>query len=253
MEWVLLFFSGLLAGVLNSIAGGGSFITFPALLFVGLPPVVANATNTFSSCAGYVSGAAGFYQELKEIRNFLPTVVLFSTLGGALGAISLSFINSAHFEALIPWLMLFATSLFILGERVNRALNDRISRRLKEEPWFRYLSVFLLFLIALYGGFFNAGLGIVILGYLVLTGFSDVHQMNGLKLLISAVVSMTAIVIFIYDGLIDWSSGAAVMLGTLIGGFIAARISRRIDATYVRVIIIITSISLTVYFFYSTY
>ena len=253
MEWVLLFFSGLLAGVLNSIAGGGSFITFPALLFVGLPPVVANATNTFSSCAGYVSGAAGFYQELKEIRNFLPTVVLFSTLGGALGAISLLFIPSAHFAALIPWLMLFATSLFILGERVNRALNDRISRRLKEEPWFRYLSVFLLFLIALYGGFFNAGLGIVILGYLVLTGFSDVHQMNGLKLLISAIVSMTAIVIFIYDGLIDWSSGAAVMLGTLIGGFIAARISRRIDATYVRVGIIITSISLTVYFFYSTY
>lgn len=253
MEWVLLFFSGLLAGVLNSIAGGGSFITFPALLFVGLPPVVANATNTFSSCAGYVSGAAGFYQELKEIRHFLPTVVLFSTLGGALGAISLLFIPSAHFEALIPWLMLFATSLFILGERVNRALNDRISRRLKEEPWFRYLSVFLLFLIALYGGFFNAGLGIVILGYLVLTGFSDVHQMNGLKLLISAIVSMTAIVIFIYDGLIDWSSGAAVMLGTLIGGFIAARISRRMDATYVRVGIIITSISLTVYFFYSTY
>ncbi|WP_339388824.1 sulfite exporter TauE/SafE family protein [Vibrio caribbeanicus] len=253
MEWVLLFFSGLLAGVLNSIAGGGSFITFPALLFVGLPPVVANATNTFSSCAGYVSGAAGFYQELKEIRNFLPTVVLFSTLGGALGAISLLFIPSAHFAALIPWLMLFATSLFILGERVNRALNDRISRRLKEEPWFRYLSVFLLFLIALYGGFFNAGLGIIILGYLVLTGFSDVHQMNGLKLLISAIVSMTAIVIFIYDGLIDWSSGAAVMLGTLIGGFIAARISRRIDATYVRVGSIITSISLTVYFFYSTY
>ncbi|MCY9845312.1 sulfite exporter TauE/SafE family protein [Vibrio caribbeanicus] len=253
MEWVLLFFSGLLAGVLNSIAGGGSFITFPALLFVGLPPVVANATNTFSSCAGYVSGAAGFYQELKEIRHFLPMVVLYSTLGGALGAISLLFIPSAHFEALIPWLMLFATSLFILGERVNRALNDRISRRLKEEPWFRYLSVFLLFLIALYGGFFNAGLGIVILGYLVLTGFSDVHQMNGLKLLISAIVSMTAIVIFIYDGLIDWSSGAAVMLGTLIGGFIAARISRRIDAAHVRVGIIITSISLTVYFFYSTY
>lgn len=253
MEWVLLFFSGLLAGVINSIAGGGSFITFPALLFVGLPPVVANATNTFSSCAGYVSGAVGFYQELKEIRNFLPTVVLFSTLGGALGAISLLFIPSARFEVLIPWLMLFATSLFMLGERVNRALNDRISRRLKEETWFRYLSVFLLFLIALYGGFFNAGLGIVILGYLVLTGFSDVHQMNGLKLLISSVVSMTAIVIFIYDGLIDWSSGAAVMLGTLIGGFIAARISRRIDAAHVRVGIIITSISLTVYFFYSTY
>ena len=253
MEWVLLFFSGLLAGVINSIAGGGSFITFPALLFVGLPPVVANATNTFSSCAGYVSGAVGFYQELKEIRNFLPTVVLFSTLGGALGAISLLFIPSARFEVLIPWLMLFATSLFMLGERVNRALNDRISRRLKEETWFRYLSVFLLFLIALYGGFFNAGLGIVILGYLVLTGFSDVHQMNGLKLLISSVVSMTAIVIFIYDGLIDWSSGAAVMLGALIGGFIAARISRRIDAAHVRVGIIITSISLTVYFFYSTY
>ena len=122
MEWVLLFFSGLLAGVINSIAGGGSFITFPALLFVGLPQVVANATNTFSSCAGYVSGAVGFYQELKEIRNFLPTVVLFSTLGGALGAISLLFIPSARFEVLIPWLMLFATSLFMLGERVNRAL-----------------------------------------------------------------------------------------------------------------------------------
>ena len=253
MEWLLLFGSGLLAGVLNSIAGGGSFITFPALLFIGLPPLVANATNTFSSSAGYVSGALGFYQELKQIRAFLPTVVAFSTLGGALGAISLLFIPSERFEELIPWLMLFATGLFILGERVNNILRKRISLGLKEETWFRCLSIFLLFLVTIYGGFFNAGLGIIILGYLVLTGFSDVHQMNGLKLLISAIVSITAIVIFIYDGLIDWSRGAAVMSGTLIGGFIAARISRRVHTAYVRVGIIITSITLTVYFFYSTH
>ena len=137
---------------------------------------------------------------MKDLRAFLPTVVVFSALGGSLEAFSLLFIPSAQFEELIPWLMLFATTLFILGERINRVLSDRISLRLKEEPWFRCLSVFLLFLIAIYGGFFNAGLGIIILGYLVLTGFSDVHQMNGLNLLVSSVVSMTAIILFIYDG-----------------------------------------------------
>lgn len=124
IEFVLLFIAGLFGGMLNSIAGGGTFITFPALLLVGVPPISANATNTFASCSGYISGAYAFRQELQAHKHELPKLILISLFGGIAGAWLLIHTPETLFRAAIPWLLLFATLLFIFGTRLNASIRQ---------------------------------------------------------------------------------------------------------------------------------
>ena len=121
-EFIFLFLAGFFGGVLNSIAGGGSFITFPALIFIGIPPIMANATNTFASCAGYLSGTYAFRKELAEHKSELPKIIIISLLGGISGAWLLLQTSEVVFRSAIPWLLLFATVLFIFGGQINKAL-----------------------------------------------------------------------------------------------------------------------------------
>ncbi len=253
MEWILLFGAGVLGGILNSIAGGGSFITFPALMFVGVPPVTANATNTFAACAGYISGAFGFRQDIAKSNGSVKWTILFSGIGGALGAYLLLSVSEQQFLKSIPWLLLFATLLFLFGGHINRWMS-KLASTASIHPFWGIASIsVLLVLVSAYGGFFNAGLGVVVLSYLVLAGYSDINQMNGLKLLVSSSVSIIAIVVFVLDGSIDWLRGGAVMLGTLLGGYVAARVSRQVEQRYVKGFVAISSIIMTVYFFYDIY
>ncbi|KOO15716.1 permease [Vibrio xuii] len=253
MEWILLFGAGVLGGILNSIAGGGSFITFPALMFVGVPPVVANATNTFAACAGYISGSYGFRDDIANTGHRLTFTVILSLIGGALGAYLLLTVSETQFLTAIPWLLLFATLLFLFGEPLSSALS-RISQSSSNSSKLGLVVIsIMLVVVSAYGGFFNAGLGVVVLSYLVLAGFRDINQMNGLKLLISSCVSIVAIIIFVIDGSIDWGRGVAVMLGTLSGGYAAARVSRQIEQKYVKGFVGLSSIVMTVYFFIDTY
>ncbi|OLQ86432.1 permease [Vibrio panuliri] len=245
MDWLWLVVAGMVGGVLNSVAGGGSFITFPALLFAGIPPIGANATNTFAVSAGYVSGAYGFRQDIaKQPEVVLPIVVL-SLIGGGAGAWLLLNISEQFFVETIPWLLLFATLLFIFGNRVSDRLTGSHHAKVS-------LSVLLL-AVSAYGGFFNAGLGIVVLSYLVVARYTDINQMNGLKLLVSSCVSLSAIVIFVWQGAIAWLPGCAVLVGSVIGGYLAARVSRQISAHYVRGFVILSSAIMTVYFFIDVY
>jgi len=253
LELLFLFFAGFCGGVLNSIAGGGSFITFPALLFVGVPPISANATNTFASCSGYLSGAYAFRKDLQVHKNDLPKFVLISLLGGIAGAWLLLQTPESLFHEAIPWLLLFATLLFIFGEQLNKTLKQLASHHQYISSIGSLLLLFMLLGVCLYGGFFNAGLGIIILSYLALAGYTNLNAMNGLKLLISSFVSLIAITLFIYDGIIVWSEGIIVLLGTLVGGYVAAHISRQVPQTYVRTFVIFASISITIYFFYDIY
>ncbi|MFM2587053.1 sulfite exporter TauE/SafE family protein [Vibrio sp. TBV020] len=253
MEWILLFGAGVLGGILNSIAGGGSFITFPALMFVGVPPVIANATNTFAACAGYISGTYGFRDDIAKSGDRLASTIFYSLLGGGVGAYLLLTVSETQFLTAIPWLLLFATLLFLFGEHISSALS-RISGLSGHRSKIGVLAVTLmLIIVSAYGGFFNAGLGVVVLSYLVLAGYRDINQMNGVKLLISSCVSLVAIVIFVIDGSIDWSRGVAVMLGTLSGGYVAARVSRKVEQRYVKGFVALSSIVMTVYFFIDTY
>jgi len=253
IDVIFLFIAGLIGGVLNSIAGGGSFITFPALVFVGVPPLMANATNTFSSCAGYFSGAYAFRHKLKEHKKEMLLTILFSLLGGSLGAFLLLKTPEASFEKVIPWLLLFATLLFIFGGRANTLLQSYSE---KNKYALQFKSIFLslsLLSVCVYGGFFNAGLGIVVLSYLTLSGHKNINVMNGLKLVVSSAVSIAAILLFVLSDSIAWLEGCIVLVGTLLGGYYSAHISMKLNQQYVRWFVIFMSAVITVYFFYVTY
>ena len=253
LELLFLFLAGFFGGILNSIAGGGTFITFPALLFAGVPPIMANATNTFASCSGYISGTYAFRNDLKSYKSELPKFVILSFLGGILGAWLLLQTTEHVFNEIIPWLMLIATFIFIYGTRINERLGQLANKNKHISAFGKVAAPLLLLLICFYGGFFNAGLGIICLSYLALCGYTDISAMNGLKLLISSCVSIVAIGLFAYNDAIAWNEGTAVLLGTVTGGYLAARISRHVPQLYIRYFVILISICVTLYFFYDFY
>lgn len=248
-ELLLLFFAGFFGGILNSIAGGGSFITFPALIFVGIHPINANATNTFASFAGYLSGVYAFRDDLYKHRKQLPQIILTSFIGGILGAYLLIQMPKAEFHNAIPWLLLFATILFIFGGKIAHYFKLIAIKQSHSSIIGTILLMILLLAVCTYGGFFNAGLGIVSLSYLTLAGYTNMNVMNGIKLLISSSVSLTAITIFIYYGSIAWYEGFIVLIGTLLGGYLAACISKKIPANIIRYLVITISCFITFYFF----
>jgi len=252
-EVLFLFIAGFFGGVINAIAGGGSFITFPALLFVGVNPISANATNTFASSAGYLSGAYAFRKDIYAHKKELPRLILVSLTGGILGAWLLLKTPDSLFHETIPWLLLFATFLFTFGGKLNCALKSLASHHRHTLSIGSFFLILMLLAVCIYGGFFNAGLGIIILSYLALAGHSNINTMNGLKLLISSAVSLIAIAIFVYDGAIAWYEGSSVLLGTLVGGYVAAHISRQLSQEHVRALVILASSSITLYFFFDVY
>ncbi len=252
VDFVVLLVAGMLGGMLNSIAGGGSFITFPALIFVGIPPLIANTTNTFSSSAGYISGALAFKEELKQ-SQYLKSTIILSMLGGIAGAMLLLQIPNALFKDFVPWLLLVATILFSFGERINLFLSQSSLTKSRIAKRSGSLTGFLLFIVCLYGGFFNAGLGILLLTYFVLIGHKNINTMNGLKLVSSAIVSVFAVLLFTIDGKIAWYEGFLLMLGTVSGGYIAARISKLLNPKLVRTFVIFLSLFVSTYFFLEVY
>ena len=252
-ELLFLFIAGFFGGVLNSIAGGGSFITFPALIFVGIAPITANATNTFASCAGYMSGTYAFRKELSQHKAELPRIIAISLIGGILGAWLLLQTPETLFREAIPWLLLFATVLFIFGGQINTNLKQLASRHRHATSIGALLLMLILLGVSTYGGFFNAGLGIITLSYLALAGHTNINAMNGLKLLVSSTVSLIAIILFIYNDIIAWHAGTIVLSGTLAGGYVAAHISRKLPQKQVRYFVICASIATTLYFFIDTY
>lgn len=245
--------AGVVGGILNSVAGGGSFITFPALMWAGIPPIAANATNTFASCAGYLSGAYGFRHDIREDKRAIKQIVICSLIGSMLGAYLLLHTPEQRFMEAIPWLMLFATVLFVFGQTLHLWISKHAAQHQQAGRWGAVLLTLLLLIVAIYGGFFNAGLGIIGLSYLALAGYQNINLMNGLKLLISSSVSLVAIVIFVVEDSIDWTSGLVVMAGTLVGGYYAARISRAIPQQYVRHFVTLISVLITLYFFWDVY
>ena len=252
-ELLFLFAAGFFGGVLNSVAGGGSFITFPALLFVGVPPVSANATNTFASCAGYFSGAYAYRADLYAHKRELPQIIIISLIGGVVGAWLLLQTPESLFREAIPWLLLFATLSFIFGGKINSFLKHSVSHH-RHASLLGHLLLFLVLLgVCVYGGFFNAGLGIIVLSYLALAGHSNINAMNGMKLLISSAVSLIAIALFVYDGVIAWYEGGVVLCGTWVGGYIAAHIAKQLSQQHVKAFVILISCGVTGYFFMDTY
>lgn len=250
---LLLFAAGLAAGAVNSLAGGGSFIAFPALLFAGVPPVMANATNTFAALPGYISGVVGYWRDLKRHKAQILGYGIAALIGGLIGAEVLLRLDDRTFAAAVPWLMLIAVVLFAFGQRLNRWA----AARTKDLSGAARLGAILLWLllvsICVYGGFFNAGLGIVLLAFFALAGFTDIHAMNGLKLTISATVATIAVMRFALGYAIAWWEGGFVFAGTLIGGYLAARLAHLVPRAALRAAIIVYGAALTALFFWQAY
>lgn len=239
---VLLLIAAFAAGVLNTIAGGGTFLTFPALVFVGVPPVMANATATFVALPGYLAGTAGFKDEMRAYgRPKLIRLSLIAALGGAAGALLLSISSNEAFSLLVPFLLLAATLVFTFGDQV-RDWAAKHSRDVTPE------GAAGIFLVSLYGGYFNGGLGIVFLALFTMWGMSNIHLMNGLKLWASAVIAIVSFFIFASGGLLDWSKALMMLVAITIGGYLGAPLARALPIQRVKQFISLTGFVMVVIF-----
>jgi uncharacterized membrane protein YfcA len=250
---IMLLLAGFVGGCLNSLAGGGSFVVFPALLFAGVPPVLANASNTYAALPGYVSGAVGFRKDIAGNNKRLFAYSIISLLFGYLGAELLLAVSDEQFSLAVPWLMLFAVVLFAVGGRINSFVQKSFGGSIRMRATGGILLLLLLAGICVYGGFFNAGLGILLLAFLALAGLTDIHAMNGLKLWISSLVALVAVARFAFDGAIDWYNGSIALVGVTVGGYVAARLAHRIPTPLLRGLVLVYGVGITAYFFWSTY
>lgn len=229
------------AGVLNAIAGGGSFLTFPALVFAGVPPVAANATSAIAVSPGYLGSTLGFRPEL---RNLPPTLlrreVAIAAAGGLLGAGLLLITPAKVFSGIVPWLLLLATALFALGPHIARLGSGQ------GHPRWRLPG---LLGVSIYGGYFNGGLGILLMALYTLTGESRLNTVNALKNLNSFVLSLLSVAAFAAAGAIVWPQAIWMMLWATVGGWVGARVARRLSARWVRALVIGTGLVMSAVFF----
>jgi len=239
---LLLFIAAFLAGALNSVAGGGSFLTLPALVFTGIPPVVANATGTLALLPGYLAGAWALRRDMRSIKVLpLAATVWVSLLGGAIGASLLLWTPATVFDGLIPWLLLLATLLFAVAPRLTKAAHQK--------PVRRGVVLGVVLVIAIYGGYFNGGLGILLLAAFGILGVGNLHAANGLKNLVSALLTAIAVVVYVAGDIVVWPQALLMMVGATSGGYVAARVSRLIPVNYLRWSIVLIGAAMTVVFF----
>lgn len=246
LEFALLGFSGFLAGVLNAVAGGGTFLTLPALIYVGIPPVMANATSTLALLPGYASSAWAFRDDMRaEGALSLPIIVLVAGLGSALGAGLLILTPGDAFLWIVPWLLLTATVLFAVGPMLTKRIEKRLAGRIG--PLASGLAIFV---VSIYGGYFNGGLGIMLLAVFSLLGFTDLHAMNGLKTILAALLSLISVGAFVLAGLIAWEQAIFMAICATLGGYVGARVSRKIVRTdLLRAFVTMVGIGMTAAFF----
>jgi hypothetical protein len=239
----LLFVAALLAGGLNSVAGGGSFITLPALLYAGIPPVAANATSTFALWPASFASAVAYRRELGRLRGW-RTLGMISLVGGLLGGLLLIKTSDASFMRLLPWLMLLASATFTFGGQLTRRFN--LHAAAAAMPWWMYL---LQLAIATYGGYFGGGMGIMMLALLAASGMTDIHEMNGLKAVLGVAINAVALATFIAHGSIVWRVALVMAAGGIVGGYAGAAMARRLSKSAVRAFVIGVGWTMTAYFF----
>jgi uncharacterized membrane protein YfcA len=236
------------AGLINSIAGGGTLVSFPALLWTGRDPVLANATNTVALWPASLAGVYGFRRELKGGARLFLLFGAPSLAGGVLGAVLLLRTPSETFARLIPFLILFATLLLAVQEPISRKLG-RVEGTQPTRAWWVGAVVFQ-FLVGVYGGYFGAGIGILMLAALGLLGFSDIHRMNALKNLLAICINGVAAVYFIASGAVIWSDVLLMTFAALAGGYTGARLAYRLGRRFVRIAVIIIGLVMSVSLFF---
>ncbi len=232
------------AGVINAVAGGGTLLTFPVLLFFGTTPVVANATSTLALVVGTAGSIFGFRGQIAAVRPWLTRFIPVSVLGGFLGSLLLTQTNDRVFARLVPFLILFATILFLAQGAFRRFAG--FGNGAESAPHHRAvgLAIAFQFAVSIYGGYFGAGIGILMLASLGFIGLRDIHQMNALKNLLGSLINLVAAAWFVASGLIDWYRAGIMMVGALAGYYFGAHYSQRLPQARVRHLI--TAIGLTI-------
>ncbi len=247
---VFLFLAALVAGALNSVAGGGGFIAFPALIFTGMPAINANATNTAALWPGTVASTGAYRRALgTEARRVIAPLVITGLAGGLAGAVLLLHTPQPTFLRLVPWMLLGATLLFVFSGRIAAWIRRRTEGMQGVSRAGVILAAITQLFIALYIGFFGAGAGIVMLAMFALMGVKSIHTMNGLKTLLASICNGMALMTFIVAGAVVWPQAILMLIGAAAGGYGGAWYAQRIAPEKVRVLVIVIGFAMSAYFF----
>lgn len=236
---LVLFGAAVAAGMINSVAGGGTLVSYPALVWVGYPQISANATNTLALAPGALSSLWGYRGELKHTPQHFFVLLIPSFIGGIAGAILLKMTPAKTFEILVPFLILFATLLFMAQDPIKRWLRLGDAHETHQSPRWMAGALFYQFLVGIYGGYFGAGIGILTLAVLGVLGLENIHQMNALKNIFAGTINLVAALYFIYAGLIHWPEALLMGAGAIIGGYGAAGLAQRMGQRAVRRCVIV--------------
>ena len=241
----------MVGGALNAVAGGGSFVTFPALLFVQVPPIQANATNNVALWTGAAASGGAYRNRLDVPRRVLISFLIASLIGGLLGAFLLLRTPAHTFLRVLPWLTLGATLLFVFGKNLAGGRASGVGAGATSLA----ISAAVLFQLAvgIYGGYFGGGMGIVMLAMLSALGMTDIHAMNALKSVMAFVINGVAAVAFMVARAVYWKQGMVMIVGGIAGGYLGAHYAQKLPAVWIRSFVILTGTGMTAYFFVKAY
>jgi uncharacterized membrane protein YfcA len=247
-HYVWLVVASLIAGVMNAMAGGGSFVSFPAMLAIGVAPIQANATNTVALWPGQLTSVAALRGDLR--RDLLPVVCAASILGGVSGAIVLLNTRQITFLRIVPWLLLVASLLFGISGPVSRWLRARSAQPHVTKPPAMVPLFLVLLPVCFYIGYFGAGAGFLIMSALALFGVEEMNALNSLKVLAACLSNLCAVLTFVFSGAVIWHYCLISMVFAGAGGYVGAQYARRMNANALRTIVVVTGIAVAVYFFW---
>lgn len=239
-----LFAAAFAAGMINTIAGGGTLVTFPVLLWTGFDPKIANATSTVALWPGLFGGFWGYRKEIEDSRIYLKRLGLTSLVGGAAGTALLIVTPSDTFAALVPFLILFATLLFMIQEPLSRRLRLNHAAAAPRRAWW-IGAIVAQFFSATYGAYFGAGNGILMLAVIGLLGIPDIHRANGIKTFLGFALNSVAVLGFALSGIVDWPASAVMAVGAVIGGYYGTHFARRLGRVVVRRLVIALGLTMT--------
>lgn len=242
---IVIFVAAFFAGMVNAVAGGGTLLSYPALIWAGRDPIMANASSTVALWPGSLASMFGYRRDLAGTRHWLMLFTLPSLIGGGIGAVLLLLTPSKLFAAIVPWLILGATAL--------RAANGPISQWIQHAPmherskaWWTGAIGFQ-FLVALYGGYFGAGIGIMMLAAFGLLGLTDIHQMNGLKSFFALCINGVAAAYFIVRGAVDWHDALIMGIGAIAGGWAGSSVAKKLGRRFTNIAVIVIGIAMGAY------
>ena len=260
-RWVWLVIATFLAGVLNAVAGGGSFLSFPALLSMKILPVQANATNTVAIWPGQLTSVAAYWPDVRKNVRSAVLMGLAGLIGGTAGAVVLLNTPQMTFLHLVPWLLLVAALIFAVSgpvsrrlERLQRARRERAAAGLAREPRPRHIALFLAaVVVSFYVGYFGAGAGFVFMTLLGLYGYEDIHAINALKVVANLLANGIAFVIFIADGQVVWRYCVAAMIAAAVGGYFSASMAKRVPQPVLRGLVVVIGLGMAAWFFWKNH